>query len=129
MIDKERLGEIKRVHEQIIESNKIEMETGSLAAGDVVHDCLFELFSAEHTDWLIEQAERSEELEEQQTKNDDYTWELLMDIKRYREALEFYANKENWKKLIIDGDTMTLGKMKIEEDCGNKAQKALEETE
>ncbi len=81
MVSKERLGVIKRIHKQIIESNKIEMETGSLAAGDVVHDHLFQLFSEKHTDWLIEQAERFEVLVE-------YHDETLAQNKFYREFLE-----------------------------------------
>ena len=35
-----------------------------------------------------EQAERVQELEQQQLKNDDYTWKLLMEIKRYRDVIE-----------------------------------------
>ena len=54
---------------------------------------------------------------------------LMEQNKRYREALEFYADKENWKKLIIDNNTMYLGKMNVEQDYGDKARKALESDE
>ena len=92
-MSKERLGVIKRIHKQIIESNKIEMETGSLAAGDVVHDHLFQLFSEKHTDWLIEQAERFEVLAEQHD-------EALAQNKRYRELVDKLLNPT--KKISCD---------------------------
>ncbi len=45
----------------------------------------------------MELKERVQELERQQKKNDDYIWKLLMDIKRYRETLEFYADKGTYE--------------------------------
>lgn len=52
--------------------------------------------------------------------------ELERENKVYRKVLEFYANKENYRKLIINGNTMHLGRMIIEEDNGKKARVALE---
>src|SRR5690625_6783840 len=37
---------------------------------------------------LKNKAEQVQELEQQQLKNDDYTWKLLMEIKRYRDVIE-----------------------------------------
>lgn len=89
---------------------------------------------------LIEQAEHVQELE---YKNDilqhsitDVTGACSFIIKKieqqnnhFREALEFYADEENNRKLIIDGDTMYLGRTLVEQDGGCKARKALEQNE
>lgn len=73
--------------------------------------------------WLIEHAERYDEVRQDADI-------LHKQNKRYREALEFYSDKENYRKLIIEGDKMILGKMIIEKDNGDKAREALEsETE
>ena len=75
------------------------------------HDFPFDL-----VDWLVEQAERVQELEEENKRirqmkyHEAYeqgkfdtnmkVWyevpKLEQQIRRYREALEFYANEENW---------------------------------
>lgn len=56
--------------------------------------------------WLIEQAGRVQELERK--------------IERYRETLEFYANKINYLTFIENG------KSNIEHDQGERARQALE---
>lgn len=66
-----------------------------------------------------EQAERVQELERQQKKNDDYTWKLLMDIKRYREALEEIKKEETVTTALSEGQVAyTIS--------GHIARKALE---
>lgn len=64
--------------------------------------------------WLIKQAERVQELERK--------------IERYREALEFYADKENYEPEHYDPDTHDYTSM-IDHDKGATARKALEGTE
>src|SRR5690625_5023960 len=78
-----------------------------------------------------EQAERVRELEETNKKNywiaADFKFENLLleqQNKRYREALEFYADKENYKP--FDGIFLSRYQNKIDEDGGEKARKALE---
>lgn len=69
-------------------------------------------------DWLIEQAERAHELEE---KNN-----------RLREALEFYADKENYEMeaiIPLNPNAKTLKLSMVDWDCGDKAREALEESE
>lgn len=80
MTDKEQLEEIKRQSEYIELSN---------AEKFIVYQDM--KMKKEHYDWLIEQAERVQELEREQLKNDDYTWGLLMEIKRYREVLSIIS--------------------------------------
>ena len=63
--------------------------------------------------WLIKQAKLVQELEKQN--------------KRYREALEFYANEETYEtKFATDTDEIFDPFTLIELDNGEKARKALE---
>lgn len=78
-------------------------------------------------EWLIEQAERLQELKKRYlilTKENNQVNDELIDEfrknKRYREALEFYANKINYLTFIKNG------KSNIEHDQGEKAREALE---
>src|SRR5690625_1789741 len=78
----------------------------------------------EDFEWLIEQAERSIDYDNKLISIEDnkqYVSELLEQNKRYREALEFYANKINYLIFIENG------KSNIEHDQGENARKALEE--
>ena len=93
--------------------------------------------------WLIQQAERVELLErENKALNDilttlekqdiikllDQNVRLIKQNKRYREALEFYADKENYKLEHFDpnlDDYMST----VDYDEGIKARKALEVNE
>ena len=61
--------------------------------------------------WLVEQAERVEGLEGK--------------IERYREALEFYADRENYEPEHYDPDTHDYTSI-IYHDKGATARKALE---
>lgn len=81
--------------------------------------------------YIHELEERVHELEEEHKKyvsftesnnyNMDVEFEkLYKQNKRYREALEFYANKINYLTFIENG------KSNIEHDQGGKARKALE---
>ena len=49
---------------------------------------------------------------------------LKIQNKRYREALEFYADKENYKP--FDGIFLSSYQNKVDEDGGEKARQALE---
>lgn len=77
--------------------------------------------------WLIKQAERVQELEEELEKGETLLEKILpiykrlkKQNKRYREALEFYAEPKNW--LPQNEDVLSL----ITMDYGNKARKVLE---
>ncbi|MEK4305873.1 hypothetical protein [Oceanobacillus sp. FSL K6-0251] len=79
--------------------------------------------------WLIQQAEKVQELEKQwsfsQKFYDKKYQRLAEENQRYKEALEFYANPQIWKegKLITDNRyEMPLAY----NDNGEKAQQALE---
>jgi len=61
--------------------------------------------------WLIKQAKRVHELEQQN--------------KRYREALEFYADRENYEPEHYDPDTHDYTSL-IDRDKGATARQALE---
>lgn len=60
-----RLEEIKKLHEEAVKSSQIAFDTGSCAEEDKVKDILGDLFQKEHTDWLIEQAEKLEKIREE----------------------------------------------------------------
>mgnify|MGYP001331200827 CR=1 FL=1 len=79
-------------------------------------------------EWLIEQAERLEAIIKHRNdilKANEY---LNEQNKRYREALEFYANEENY---FFDEKEYKVGlgvpESEITLDYGNKAREALEE--
>lgn len=79
---------------------------------------------------IIEQAERVEELEEAIA---DYAYEIGKrkralnkkneQNKRYREALEFYADRDNY--IPFDGIFLSSYQNKVDEDGGKKARQAL----
>lgn len=100
MADKERLERI------------IQMQYDGYTIWDMGEDDLV---------WLIEQAERVQELEQQN--------------KRYREALEFYADEESYEPLEVQIGAVTKEGYKISKykydpkintDKGKKARQALE---
>lgn len=106
MTDKERLEEIK---EDVFKCNH--GDTRGYSYEQLYHIALS--LVRNHGEWLIEQTERVQELEEEN--------------KRYREALEFYANEENY---FFDEKEYKVGlgvpESEITIDYGNKARKALE---
>ena len=84
-------------------------------------------FPFDLVDWLVEQAERAQELE-----SDSYNAHLerLLDrkeqeIERYREALEFYADRENYEPEHYDFGSHDYTSM-IDRDKGATARKALD---
>src|SRR5699024_8104689 len=99
-------------------------------------------FYYEHVGWLIEQAERVEELERELerikvkyrvTKESHYncsksTSELEQQNERYREALEFYADNDNYSTKY-DSIRDAWGVLGIAEDSGEIARRALNESE
>ena len=85
-------------------------------------------FPFDLVDWLVEQAERVQELE-----SDSYNAHLerLLDrkereIERYREALEFYADRENYESVHYDLDSHDYTSV-IDHDKGATERKALED--
>jgi hypothetical protein len=87
----------------------------------------------ENFDWLIQQAERVEKLEEE---NDELAervhklaldWSELVDERnRYKQALEFYAHKKNYDIKHLSEDEHEIPVFK---DYGEKARNALERDE
>jgi len=128
MTDKERLKEIKEIYRWAIE-NSI---ANRIADSDI--------------EWLIQQAERVEKLElevndwraevqkwqkfyEESEESHSETKELLYstisEIKRYKQALEFYADPMIWREgNRIKGNTFEMPL--ANNDNGHKARKALE---
>ncbi|HLR88974.1 MAG TPA: hypothetical protein VK042_04540 [Atopostipes sp.] len=94
-MSKERLEEIKENMEKF-KTTKSVREFEEVAAEMLLN----------HGTWLVEQAERVQELENQN--------------ERYREALEFYGDEKVWTRYNQQGNT------EISLDGGNKARKALE---
>mgnify|MGYP001229624977 CR=1 FL=1 len=74
------------------------------------HDFPFDL-----VDWLVEQAER--------------VWELERKIERYREALVFYADENNYREQELKGivPPRPITFKPILHDYGSIARQALEE--
>jgi len=77
--------------------------------------------------WLIQQAERVEELEMQLSINTNNMKQLHNKIERYKQALEFYADEETYEtKFATDTDEIYDPFTLIELDEGKKARQALE---
>jgi len=91
-------------------------------------------------EWLIKQAERVEELERELEAVDrqDEQWKELIRIamtwkniyekesKRFKQALEFYANEKNYERAYDDEVLFDYLPSEIDFDNGEKARKALE---
>lgn len=109
MTDKERLEEIK---------SRVWRERCTYAVGDdSSREGYRYILSDEDYHWLLEQAERAQELEQQN--------------KRYREALEFYADEKSWMNrkvtILMDGEPTDVEDCPaIFDDGGNIARQALE---
>ena len=87
-------------------------------------------FEKKHIVWLIKQAERVKELEEENRiqmsethKNLDKVIYLDKKNKRYKQALEFYADRGNYEP--IDGIFLSDYQNKVDKDGGEKARQAL----
>jgi hypothetical protein len=79
--------------------------------------------NGEDVEWLIQQAERYEDLLEQVKqieKVSDYNADLRM---KYEKALEFYAHKKNYDIKHLSEDEHEIPVFK---DYGEKARQALE---
>ena len=85
--------------------------------------------------WLIEQAERVQELEEENINlkaikagNEELIKILEQQNKRYREALEFYADENNYREHDLKGivPPRSIAYKPILHDYGSIARKALE---
>jgi hypothetical protein len=101
----------------------------------------------ENCDWLIQQAERVEELElevsdwraevqkwqkfykeseESHSETKELLYSTISENKRYKQALEFYAHKKNYDIKHLSEDEHEIPVFK---DYGEKARKALESDE
>ena len=71
---------------------------------EVINDLPYSIRYSGEVENLIEyakeQAERVQRLENQQKKNDDYTWKLLMYIKHYRETLDWVMQNSKDKYAV-----------------------------
>lgn len=91
------------------------------------------IMDAKDYQFLYKQAQRVRELDEQNyairesyRQERQYNGKLETENKRYREALEFYADERNYK----ERDFGIIKQTAIQEgDKGNTARKALEESE
>ena len=76
-------------------------------------------------EWLIEQAEKVEEYKEIiEMTGENYELEQETN-KRYREALEFYANRENYNPKHYDPNSDNGYMSTIDYDEGEKARQTL----
>lgn len=75
--------------------------------------------------WLIEQAERAQKLEDAMKGAELITNIAVSESKRLCEALEFYSNQENWWTYPIPGGYTSAAAI----DSGRRARKGLEVTE
>lgn len=116
MTDKERLEEIKKNYQE------------GLSSGD--HHVVF--LTIDDIDLLIEQAELAQRLEDNAKdlrealgRRQDQVKDLEKEKERYREALEFYADREGTycKKVSDTWGSATA----ILQDRGEKARQALED--
>lgn len=86
-------------------------------------------FLIEYVHELREQAERVQELEILYRTEKECSLGLLVRNKRYREVLEFYADRSNYN---YGGDSEAMERVstsKVTDDFGEKARKALEGAE
>ena len=126
---KERLEEIESMCRQIHDLNEIEEYSEANQIWD-------EFFDSVKFNWLIEQAERVQELENHLKLYDFWYRTAYEQNKRYREALEFYADEEVYKENLItkaeyDADGICISNDEyappiIYFDSGEKARQALE---
>jgi cell division protein FtsB len=122
MINKERLGEIKsRVWKDeatYVDGDNKSREGHTYTLSDYDYE------------WLIKQAERVEELEEENDELAERVHKLALDWSevvdernRYKHALEFYAHKKNYDIKHLNEDEHEIPVFK---DYGEKARQALE---
>ena len=118
-MSKERLEEIFNL--ESIKEKLVDWQTEEIMSTKVD----FWPLDIRRVEWLIEQAKRVQEVNKEnkrlEIKNLNYFKDietLTVQNKRYREALEFYANRINYQAFVV--------KSNIEHDNGKKARKALE---
>lgn len=113
------LKQIKRHHERQLKNMDKKLTMYQIHPDDV--------------SWLIKQAERVEELEEERDEWKDTAQfyymtnqELREQNKRYKQALEFYAERDNYQWEVSYRPQQEIDCMVID-DSGHTARKALEE--
>ncbi|MCR1834992.1 hypothetical protein NSA56_11355 [Oceanobacillus caeni] len=124
MTDKERLEEIK---------SRVWKDKGTYAMGDYSQreGYIYTLSDYDY-EWLIEQAERVQEVEEELKELRAMYSVVNGERIRYKQALEFYADEENWtepsrQQVMMDGEPDTVdGPPWAIEDSGEKARQVLE---
>ncbi len=110
MMSKERLEEIKNSHLRGIHS---------------LFGTPWVSMPKENFDWLIEQAER---VSKHETRINNLTFDLAssrVQNKRYKQALEFYAERDNYQWEVSYRPQQEIDCMVID-DSGHTARKALE---
>lgn len=117
--DKERLEEIK----ENAMRNRAHYKT--VGTNESYWGYSYELSDKDYT-WLIEQAERVQELEViiYQDARQGMLESLYEENKRYRGALEFYADLKNWRKTHTE--RVNNSPSKVIADTGERAREALE---
>ena len=123
MTDKERLEIIKmdneRHHQEVVFSSQ------------VLSDIKWLIKQAEKREyWMKQHRKRANELEDAYFKIqliENQLHQAQAKAERYEKALEFYADKENYKP--FDGIFLSRYQNKIDEDGGKTARQALESDE
>src|SRR5690606_5151443 len=87
MTDKERLEEIK---------SRVWKDKGTYAMGDYSQREGY-IYTLSDYEWLVKQAERVQELETQLSINTNNMKHLQNKIEHYKQALEFYAERDNYQ--------------------------------
>ena len=85
---KNRLEEIKEIHQEANEAYNRFESSSACADQNVIGDSLNTLFYEEHTDWLIEQAEKLEEIREV------FYADATNVVDGYRKIIEIFEGKE-----------------------------------
>lgn len=101
-------------------SDKERLENMSPIGFDLNGDVLLK---SEDYHWLMEQAERVEELEKKLSINTNNMKQLQKQNVRYKQALVFYAHKKNYDIKHLSEDEHEIPVFK---DYGEKARNALE---
>jgi len=79
----------------------------------------------EDIQWLTQQAEKAQELESDIKVNKKSVDWLLYQNKRYKQALEFYADEENYDRPYDNEDYFDYLPSEMDFDKGEKARQTL----
>lgn len=107
------LDEIKKIHEQ---ANELYASNRQEEAYELVK----QLFLEEHTDWLLEQAEKVESLKEDNIQKNFTIEKKNIQIDDLTHELLFYSDPSNYIAIAHLSD-----QSRLVEDLGERARKAL----